>query len=264
MRLFCILLVLLAMPALADQIPAELQKMENSGQATVVRNFPGPQGLTGWIIKMNTRYLVVYSLPGGQYILSGALVGPHGENLTKTYLEQYVPKPDFDTVVTSLRKDLNLVTEGSSNAPEIFVYVDPNCIYCNSFWNSLRPYINTGKVRVHWIMVDFLKSSSPGRAAAILAAGDRVAALRLDETRFDKTHEEGGIPAITPVPADVKAMLSAHGQQLRDIGGNGTPTILLQEQGKWTAYYGTPGNVAAFMEIIAVGQPGAGTGQARH
>ncbi|MGH8371644.1 MAG: thiol:disulfide interchange protein DsbG [Gammaproteobacteria bacterium] len=251
MRVLCLLLVMLVTPVLAGQLPPELQKIEKNGDGKIVSSFPGPAGLTGWVLNMKGHFIIVYSLPGGRYVMSGALVGPDGVNLTQQYMQQYVPKPDFDKAVASLRKDPNLVTEGAPDAPEIFVYADANCIYCNLLWTDLRPYIQTGKVRVHWVMVSILKASSAGRATAILVADDRVAALKQDETRFDKKHEEGGIAAISPVPADVKKMLSQNEEQMSELGGTGTPTILLHTKGKWDAYYGSPRDMAAFIRKLS-------------
>jgi thiol:disulfide interchange protein DsbG len=250
MRVLPLLLALLITPAVAGQLPPELQKIENSG-GKVLRSFPAPEGMTGWVLNVNGHYIIVYSLPGGRYVMSGALVGPDGNNLTQQYMQQYVPKPDFAKAVALLRRDPNLVTEGAADAPEIFVYADANCIYCNLLWTDLRPYVQHDKVRVHWVMVSILKATSAGRATAILAARDRVAALSQDEIHFDKEHEEGGIAAISPVSADVQKLLQAHAQQMSELGGTGTPMILLHTKGKWDAYYGSPRDMAAFIRTLS-------------
>lgn len=251
MRFWPLVLVLLVTPALAKPLPAELQKMEKAGYGKVIRSFPGPEGLTGWVVKVKHHDIILYSLPSGNYVLSGALVGPDGKNLTRKYMAEYIPKPDVAKIVSVLRHDPNLVTEGNPQALQIYVYADPNCIYCNLFWTDLRPYVNSGEVGVHWVMVGFLKASSAGRAAAILNARNRAAALALDETKFDKQREEGGIPPLLPVPKGVQAVLKAHYGQMEDAGGRGTPTIIVREHGKWTGYYGAPRNIKAFMKIVS-------------
>jgi thiol:disulfide interchange protein DsbG len=250
MRVLLLLMTLLITPAVAGQLPPALHKLEQSG-GKIVRSFAAPEGLTGWVLKMNGRYMIIYSLPGGRYVMGGALVDPDGVNLTQQYLQQYAPKPDFVKAAALLHHDPNLITEGNPAAPEIFVYADANCIYCNLLWNDLRPYVKTGEVRVHWIMVSFLKATSAGRATAILAANDRVAALAQDEIHFDKAHEEGGIDAISPVPVDVQNMLNSHTHQMSELGGTGTPTILLRTKGKWDAYYGAPRDMAAFIRKLS-------------
>ncbi|MHB8455989.1 MAG: thiol:disulfide interchange protein DsbG [Acidiferrobacterales bacterium] len=249
--LLLLILALLATSASASPVPPELQKMDKSGLGTIVRSFQAPEGLTGWVVKMRGHYVIIYSMPSGNYVLGGALVGPDGTNLTQKYLDEYAPKPDFAKIVNALRHDPDVVTEGNINAPEIFVYADPNCIFCNILWTELRPYVTSGKVNVHWVLVGFLKDSSAGRAAAILAATDRATALSVDETQFKKNTEEGGIPPLSPIPTGIQGALKKHSQQMEDAGSSGTPTIILRMHGHWTGRYGVPKDMSAFMKTLA-------------
>jgi len=220
-------------------MPAPLQRIEKEG-GSVLRSFPAPDGLTGWVLRIQGRNLIVYSTPGGGYILSGNLVDKDGKNLSAEYADKYIPKPDAAKLVAELSADSWLVDEGAASAPLIYVYADPNCVYCNKMWNDIRPYVESGKLHVRWALLDFLKPTSAGRAAAILTARDRGAALAQDETKFDRDHEEGGIPELKPVPPDVDNVLKMHTEQMNDAGGAGTPTILVHKQDGWEILYGAP------------------------
>ena len=230
-------------------LPEALQHIQSQG-VVIVKSFPAPDGLTGWVVRIEGHYVVIYSTSSGNYLVSGALVDTSGRNLSTLYTDQYVPKPDVSKLVAALAPDPWLVDEGAPTAPLIYVYADPNCIYCNKLWNDLRPYVKSGKVRVRWALLDFLKPTSKGRAAAILSAHDRAAALAQDETRFDKDQEEGGIEELRPVPLDIDNVLTMHTEQMQEAGDMGTPTIIFQGQSGWNMSYGAPKDIAAFIAAL--------------
>lgn len=243
MRLILVLCLMAAAPAFAApppaSLPAPLQRVQNEG-GTVIQSFPAPDGLTGWVMKIQGHYVIVYSTASGDYVISGTLVDKDGHNMTSAYGDKYIPKPDTAKLLAALGTDPWLVEEGSPKAPLMYVYADPNCIYCNKLWNDLRPYVESGKVRVRWALLDFLKRTSTGRAAAILSAHDRAAALAQDETKFDRTNEEGGIPELAPVPIEIGEILKRHIDEMNDAGAAGTPTMLVHRQDGWSIFYGAP------------------------
>lgn len=249
MRIMASLLLLLAVPALATPLPPVLQKFVEQG-GSVGQNFSAPDGLTGWVIKLQGRYMVIYTTASGDYAIGGVLMDKDGKSLTQQYADKYIPKPDAAKLAAGLSTDSMLVDEGDPHAPVLYVYADPNCSYCNKLWNDLRPFVESGKVRVRWALVDFLKPSSPGRAAAVLVAKDRGAALAEDETRFDRDHEEGGIPALAAVPAETSKTLAAHREQMQEAGGFGTPTLVMRRAGNWDISYGLPKNLQALVNSL--------------
>ncbi|NVE24964.1 thioredoxin fold domain-containing protein [Burkholderia glumae] len=136
------------------------------------------------------------------------------------------------------------IVEGASGArvkSTLYVFMDPNCIYCHLMWKALRPYEAAG-LQVHWIPLAFLKPDSAGKAAALLKAPDGGAAL-LDtlETKYSEKDESGGIAPLTVVPADAKAKLDANAAMFKALGFDGTPTVLFRSHdGKWLGLDGLP------------------------
>src|SRR5699024_11211169 len=90
----------------------------------------------------------------------------------------------------------HLITQGPDATPTLYAFIDPNCIYCHKLYQQAKPLISSGRLQVHWIMVGVLGQSSIGRAAAILAAEDSVAALAKNEASFQPRVERGGIKPI--------------------------------------------------------------------
>ena len=241
MRPILFLLLCLTMPVClpAADLPPALQNVVQQG-AKVIRSFPAPDGLTGWVIEIQGRDVIAFTTASGDYLLSGVLLDGEGTDLTRKYTDQYIPQPDAQRQAGVLAADQMLVDEGSARAPLIYVYADPNCIYCNRLWTELRPYVDGGKLHVRWVLVDFLKPTSKGRAAAILTAAVRSAALAQDEMRFDRAHEEGGISELRPVPLDIEAALKLHDAELAATGNVGTPILLIHSGGNWSFSYGLP------------------------
>lgn len=249
MRFLAFLICFMTFTAMGDDLPASMQMVLKQG-GSVVKSFPAPDGLTGWVVKINGHSFVVYTTPSGGYLVSGSLFDGSGRNLTPQYVDMYVPKPDPEKTAATLNSDTWLIDEGKAGAPLIYAYLDPNCSFCNKFWTELRPYIADGKVHVRWAIVSFLKDTSQGKAAAILAAPNKVKALAENETRFDHEHEEGGIPELRPVSQDIQTVLAMHTVQMNESGDQGTPTILIHHKNGWMFSYGAPPDIQKFIDDI--------------
>lgn len=125
------------------------------------------------------------------------------------------------------------VVEGPASARHVlYVFFDANCFYCHLTWKALQPYEAAG-LQVRWIPVAYQQPSSVGRAAAIMRAPDRVAALRLNETRYDASKYDGGIAPTADVSKTLVAQLEANTALMRAFGAPGTPLVV------WKAPNGT-------------------------
>ncbi|HEY1773006.1 MAG TPA: thiol:disulfide interchange protein DsbG [Gammaproteobacteria bacterium] len=243
------LLAALPLAALAAPLPPALMLVQKQG-GSVGQSFAAPDGLTGWVVTFPNRSLIVYTTVSGNYLISGLVLDQSGADLTAQYLDRYFPKADVTKLAATLAADPTLVNEGSPKAPPLYVFADANCFYCNKLWNELRPYVTSGKVRVHWAMLAFLKPTSQGRAAAILAAPDKTAALFTDESKFDLPKEEGGIAPLDPVPGDIAAALDRHNSEMTSAGANGTPLLIYRNDGKWQSVDGMPADIQAFVTAL--------------
>ncbi|MBN3809853.1 thiol:disulfide interchange protein DsbG [Paraburkholderia sp. Ac-20347] len=135
------------------------------------------------------------------------------------------------------------IVEGASGAnvkSTLYVFMDPNCIFCHLVWKALQPYEAAG-LQVHWIPMGFLKPDSPGKAAALLQAKNPAALLKVLETHYNEKDESGGIAPLATIPAAAKAQLDSNMQLFQDLGFQGTPSIIYQGSGgRWADYDGVP------------------------
>ena len=123
------------------------------------------------------------------------------------------------------------VVEGPASAQHLlYVFFDANCFYCHLTWKALQPYEAAG-LQVRWIPVAYQQPSSVGRAAAIMQAPDRAAAMRLNETGYDASKYDGAITPSTDVPPALAAQLEANTALMRAFGAPGTPLVVWKTPG---------------------------------
>ncbi len=207
----------------------------------VVRTFKtDTAALTGYVLK-NAKGETAILYEVGDIIVAGPLLNGEGDSLSDKYEKQYMPKPDYARVVKELDQDKWLIVEGREGAPVLYAFADPNCIFCHKLWEETRDWVAQGKLQIRWAMVAFLKTSSAGRAAAILAAKDRVKANNEDQAKFNTHSEEGGVPALKTIPKDIKAALQKHDAMMSVLQFRGTPGLIFRDKdSKWQGAGGMP------------------------
>jgi hypothetical protein len=76
-------------------------------------------------------------------------------------------------------------------------YLDPNCPLCHYVWEQLLPLQDN--IRIHWVLIGFVRPSSVALAATILDAPNPAAALATNEARYDSQTQAGGLlPSFAP------------------------------------------------------------------
>jgi len=96
------------------------------------------------------------------------------------------------------------ITEG--HGPRVlYDFFDPNCPYCHMLYKRLQPLIGPYHLTVHAIPVAYLTSTSPGKAAALLQARDRLAALHQSQAHYS-WKQGSSIAPVIPTPATRRAL----------------------------------------------------------
>src|SRR6266704_3461717 len=132
-------------------------------------------------------------------------------------------QPDYAGLFTRLEQ-ADAVVEGARPAKSLlYVLFDANCYYCQLTWKALQAYETAG-LQVHWVPVAFQQASSVGRAAAIMQAANRGAALRENETGYKVAQFDGGIRPLDKTPAELAARFEANTRLMRSFGAPGTPS----------------------------------------
>jgi thiol:disulfide interchange protein DsbG len=226
------------------------------GELEVVSDFKEGDGLLGYVVKpkQGGREQIMFTDDQARYAFYGIAFDKDGKNLTEAANEKYIQPAVLAGVMKSVDKTA-WFQQGKADAPhQMYVAVDPNCIFCHRLFKAAQPFIEKGQLTVRWIVVGFLKPSSPGKAAAILAAKDPVKALEEDEKSFIVGSEEGGIKplAADKIPSEITKKLDTNMAFFRDNNLGGTPAIIYYDtsQGKPHLVSGMPRNLEQFLANV--------------
>ncbi|MFH1818697.1 MAG: thiol:disulfide interchange protein DsbG [Pseudomonadota bacterium] len=222
--------------AQAKDWPAPIKALEAQG-VEVMGTFKAPGGLTGYAGMIEQQPLAIYLTADGKQAIVGSMIDGKGNNLSQKPIEKLVSKPMTDRVWKQLEQS-TWIGDGKTDAPRIvYTFTDPNCPYCNKFWNDARPWITSGKVQLRHVMVAILSPTSPGKAAAILNAADPQAAL----TQHEQQHAAGGVKPLSQIPEKIRAQLDANQKLMQKLGTSATPTIFYKDaSGKLQKMQGAP------------------------
>lgn len=220
----------------AEELPAAIKKIEAKG-AKIVGTFEAPDGLRGYAAQYQNRGMALYLTPDGQHVLLGNLYDADGKDLSAEPLQKLVYAPMAKAIWGKMEAS-NWIADGSKDAPRtVYLFSDPNCPYCNMFWEQARPWVKAGKVQLRHIMVGIIREDSPGKSAALLAAKDPEQAL--------ETHEKAGkgsaLKALKNIPPAIQAKLDANLQLMEELELSATPAIFyLDDKGELQQQQGAP------------------------
>lgn len=136
---------------------------------------------------------------------------------------------------------IDVIEEGAKPPKSVlYVFFDANCLYCQLTWKALQPYEAVG-LQVRWVPVAYQQPSSVTRAAAIMLAADRVAALRINETGYNANRFDGGIKPVEQVSESWVAQFQANTKLMQTFGAPGTPALVWKDfAGKVRIKVGVP------------------------
>lgn len=229
-------LALLSLPVIAQaaDYPAPIEAMRDRG-IEVLERFDAPSGLTGYTALYNGRPLALYVTEDQKHALIGSLLNAEGEDLTGAVLDEKVSRPQSKVMWGKLKQS-SWIADGSDKAEKVvYAFTDPNCPYCKRFWNDARPWVDAGKVQIRHVIVGTLGESSQKKAATLLAAHDKKAAL--------KGNESGKTPAkeAKTIRPEQRQQLDSNQQLMASLGASGTPAIFyLDPTGMMQMHPGAP------------------------
>ena len=149
-----------------------------------------------------------------------------------------------------LPQDLHAITRGHGPYT-LFIFWDPNCLYCHLLYEKIaRDTYAQRRLTIHWVPVGIIKTSSLGKAAAVIAGG--WPALQKDERGFHLHTESGAIApsrnrsALREARANTKALAAL--MVRHDQRAIATPT-LWDPQTHWLRL-GTPPSIVILMQSL--------------
>lgn len=219
-----LLSALLMTPVLAyaqDTIPDIVKRFSDRQNITNLKPVQAPGGMKSWVGQYQDMGVNLFLTPDGQHVISGYLYDDKGKNLSEGYFTEQIYIPLGREMWQTLNKTKAL-KEGADTAPrKVFVFADPFCPYCKTFWSAAQPWVAAGKVQLNTLMVAFLNPKSGRNATAILNSPDPVSAWREYELSGGKK-----LPRFDgATPRETFNLLQHHQQLMDSLGANATPAI---------------------------------------
>lgn len=206
---------------LQEERPAVVRAIEAQG-LEVLGEFDAPSGLRGFAGIAGQQPVAMYATADGKHAVVGTLVNAKGEDVGSEALQRLVSEPMSKRQWAQLESSA-WIADGKSDAPRVvYAFSDPNCPYCNRFWEAARPWVESGKVQLRHVMVGVIRADSANKVAAIYAAASPSEAME----RSERTYASGGIAPAATVPTDVRKKLDANEKLMIELGFQGTPGIL--------------------------------------
>lgn len=107
-------------------------------------------------------------------------------------------------------------------ANTVYVFFDPTCPHCAALWNNAQA-LQT-KLKIVWMPIGLLRSSSGPQGATILSAKDPVAAMTENETSV--LAHGGGITVPQNLSDDVLTKVKANTDIFKSLGAESVPLIV--------------------------------------
>ena len=163
-----------------------------------LQTLPQQHGLPVYFLHNGPKFQVFYSTPDRQRLIAGVMWGVNGENLTQAAIAAIpgttptvtvgnVPdgataSPAVDTVPVNSSTSLLTVAEhtsygtvGNAQAPQLWMFIDPQCSFSIRAMRELQPYVAAGRVRLNIIPLSILDSEDDGlstrNARNLISAG---------------------------------------------------------------------------------------------
>ena len=236
----------------------------SKNQAKAERVFEGLGGMVGVVIAPTSgehkEQGVVWMSPDGTTLFPGPALDASGENINPKVAQQQLgdTQAPGKTDASAVNKGALLERAASpetgsfvqgKSGPVVTAIVDLNCSHCNTFFASAQPLINSGKLRVRYVLAGFMSATSAPKAAAVLGAKDKIAAMKKAEADFAKNGSQGPAPNFEP---KFEAIAKANTELLMATGEPATPYLFYcdKETKTLVGMSGAPQDMPAFVASL--------------
>lgn len=231
--------VLLSSSLFAADVNAIKNQLMKDGY-TFVKQIDAPEGLTGWTGYKDEYPSTVFISKDQKHYIVGDLFDTSGKNLTEDAINTHVKGAVLDEIWKSLEKS-TWIQDGDVNAKKIiYVFNDPNCPYCHTFWKQARPLVETGKVQLRHIVVGVIRPSSKGQAATILSNANPTEIFK----QYNLSNGKNKLVEMKNIPKDLSEKIDENTKLMDKYGFYATPAIVWKNaQGEIESQQGSPKDI---------------------
>lgn len=230
------------------EIPAIVQDSLRDGDEVLHQFQDGD--LRGWVVKpAGMKPIIAYTVNNDQVLIYGDAVSQIGSDYVKIHDKELIPYSaqapvDLHEAFENAEK-LAGFSEGVTDKDarhRLYVFFDPNCVFCHYTYLALRPYLEqTKNVQVRWIPIAVLGSQSVEKSAALIQSDTPLVIMKAVNAEWSETHGES-FPTQGEASDELKAQVEGNTRFLREnVGSESTPTFLFRDHnGEPTSLKGMP------------------------
>lgn len=201
----------------------------SNGTYTISSTFDGPDnsGLVGLVLEPQGggSKQIGWASADGRFVTPGPLFNAQGEDLSAMAMTEHGGVLSASDLADRIMENSLGFVAGKSG-PVMSVFFEPYCGYCNRLFEELKPRIDSGEIRVRFLMVPFLRPDSAARGAEIAFAKDPYKALTEWEERSDKMEAEEATAS-----SDQQSEIQSYGVLFNEANLGGTPASLMCDKG---------------------------------
>ena len=248
---------------MADISVEQLQEMAGKQLQTLAEQ----HGLLVYFLRNGPKFQVFYATPDHQRLIAGVMWGTHGENLTQAAIADIpgttptvtlgnvpegaaaswaVDTAPVNPSVSSLAvaEHTSYGSVGNDKAPQLWMFIDPQCSFSVRAMRDLQPYVASGRVRLHIIPLSILDSEDNG-----LSTRNARGLINAGRDGMVQAWETGHMP--TGEDPEVTSKLDGNMQAAAAAQVRGTPTFVWRKQdGSEGRMDGIPNDVGAMIAAI--------------
>lgn len=213
-------------------------------------------GIRGMFVRADNRFQVVYATPDGKAAVAARMWGATGQDITKDQIRG-IPGAVPEISISGASSDANEQSGlqglsggliGIPSAPEVIMFIDPQCIYSTKAMHILQPAIDAGKVRLKIVPLSLLDYEDNGASTV-----NARAMLSLPAHEMAQAWVNGRLnPELAAPEPDSGEKLARNTRIARQIGLIGTPTFVwMHRNGGIGRIDGVPTDVATFLTSVA-------------
>ena len=246
---------------MADLTADQLKAMAGSA----VRELPRRHGLHALFLHSGQRFQVFYVSPDGERLVSGVMFDALGRDITREQIDSIpgtIPTVTIgeetrpgaksagtipalsDSSLLAVAEHTTHGVAGAATAPQLWMFIDPQCSYSIKAMQEVAPYVAQGRVRLNVIPLSILDREDDGLSTQ--------RALDLVSTPADEMvsrWEDGQVSG--PATPDAPALLRGNMQAAAAAQLRGTPLFLWSKpDGSLGRVDGVPSNVGAMIASL--------------
>ena len=225
------------------------------------------EGLDGYFVRSGPSFQVLYETPDGRALVPGVLRDAKGRDITRSQVSdipgaiptvevtgdgavpQLATAPSQASAATAATlaavKEATYGTIGPALAPQLFMLIDPQCIYSVRSYQELRGFAKAGKIRLSIVPLSVLDYEDQGQSTR-----SALALLSKPAEQIVPAWQAGDVAG--PVTPEAAPRLRQNMAIATAIGVKGTPTFVWKKpDGSIGRIDGVPPDIGALVASVA-------------